>query len=222
MNSKKISQLSLSPNACYVQFKIPSQAELLLSISKGFWIFFVKSNQFISRKIPWTFVKFRCYYYYLQVLEMCRVVCFNIMVEKFKLPAVGYLPWPLPTSNFKKNSKFKNLHTQNRKNPRNCYYYNLLSPVGLVIFVSSESKFLSYIIIQSCDLYYKIIIFYLGFKKTGCRRRNVLKEDLVAEDLNPGVGELFWARLPGYGQKKPEVPMGAWVSNGLDYYGNLV
>jgi len=44
---------------------------------------------------------------YLQVLEMCRVVCFNIMVEKFKLPAVGYLPWPLPTSNFKKiqNSK---------------------------------------------------------------------------------------------------------------------
>merc|ERR1712073_98725 len=36
MNSKKISQLSLSPNACYVQFKIPSQAELLLSISKGF------------------------------------------------------------------------------------------------------------------------------------------------------------------------------------------
>jgi len=108
MNSKKISQLSLSPNACYVQFKIPSQAELLLSISKGFWIFFVKSNQFISRKIPWTFVKFRCYYYYLQVLEMCRVVCFNIMVEKFKLPAVGYLPWPLPTSNFKKkiqNSK---------------------------------------------------------------------------------------------------------------------
>ena len=122
----------------------------------------------------------------------------------------------------KKNSKFKNLHTQNRKNPRNCYYHNLLSPVGLVIFVSSESKFLSYIIIQSCDLYYKIIIFYLGFKKTGCRRRNVLKEDLVAEDLNPGVGELFWARLPGYGQKKPEVPMGAWVSNGLDYYGNLV
>merc|ERR1711879_703962 len=88
--------------------------------------------------------------------------------------------------------------------------------------VSSESKFLSYIIIQSCDLYYKIIIFYLGFKKTGCRRRNVLKEDLVAEDLNPGVGELFWARLPGYGQRKPEVPMGAWVSNGLDYYGNLV
>merc|ERR1712079_892629 len=77
-------------------------------------------------------------------------------------------------------------------------------------------------IIQSCDLYYKIIIFYLGCKKTGCRRRNVLKEDLVAEDLNPGVGELFWARLPGYGQKKPEVPMGAWVSNGLDYYGNLV
>jgi len=72
-------------------------------------------------------------------------------------------------------------------------------------------------------LYYKIIIiFYLGFKKTGCRRRNVLKEDLVAEDLNPEVGELFWARLPGYGQKKPEVPMGAWVSNGLDYYGNLV
>lgn len=160
---------------------------------------------------------------YLQVLEMCRVVCFNIMVEKFQLPAVGYLPWPLPTSNFKKNSKFKNLHTQNRKNPRNCYYYNILSPVGLVIFVSSESKFLSYIIIQSCDLYYKIIIiFYLGFKKTGCRRRNVLKEDLVAEDLNPEVGELFWARLPGYGQKKPEVPMGAWVSNGLDYYGNLV
>merc|ERR1712141_700085 len=45
---------------------------------------------------------------------------------------------------------------------------------------------------------------------------------LAAEDLNPGVGELFWARLPGYGQKKPEVPMGAWVSNGLDYYGNLV
>lgn len=44
---------------------------------------------------------------YLQVLEMCRVVCFNIMVEKFQLPAVGYLPWPLPTSNFKKiqNSK---------------------------------------------------------------------------------------------------------------------
>jgi len=203
MNSKKISQLSLSPNACYVQFKIPSQAELLLSISKGFWIFFVKSNQFISRKIPWTFVKFRCYYYYLQVLEMCRVVCFNIMVEKFKLPAVGYLPWPLPTSNFKKNSKFKNLHTQNRKNPRNCYYYNLLSPVGLVIFVSSESKFLSYIIIQSCDLYYKIIIFYLGFKKTGCRRRNVLKEDLVAEDKIRKLVSSLWARLPGYGQKRP-------------------
>merc|ERR1719222_1039386 len=68
-------------------------------------MFFVKSNQFISRKIPWTFVKFRCYYYYLQVLEMCRVVCFNIMVEKFQLPAVGYLPWPLPTSNFKKKLK---------------------------------------------------------------------------------------------------------------------
>ena len=140
---------------------------------------------------------------YLQVLEMCRVVCFNIMVEKFQLPAVGYLPWPLPTSNFKKNSKFKNLHTQNRKNPRNCYYYNLLSPVGLVIFVSSESKFLSYIIIQSCDLYYKIIIFYLGFKKTGCRRRNVLKEDLGAEDKIRKLVSSLWARLPGYGQKRP-------------------
>jgi len=98
-------------------------------------------------------------------------------------------------------SKIQNKNcTQNRKNPRNCYY--IFSPVGLVIFV-----------ISSVDL---------GYKKTGCRRRNVLKEDLVAEDLNPGVGELFWARLPGYGQKKPEVPMGAWVSNGLDYYGNLV
>jgi len=170
-------------------------------------------------------VKFRCYYYYLPTFKFwkCAESCVSILWLKnsnYPLLATSRGRCLLATS--KKNSKFKNLHTQNRKNPRNCYYYNLLSPVGLVIFVSSESKFLSYIIIQSCDLYYKIIIFYLGFKKTGCRRRNVLKEDLVAEDLNPGVGELFWARLPGYGQKKPEVPMGAWVSNGLDYYGNLV
>merc|ERR1719222_617831 len=176
-------------------------------------MFFVKSNQFISRKIPWTFVKFRCYYYYLQVLEMCRVVCFNIMVEKFQLPAVGYLPWPLPTSNFKK--KIEKI----RETVTTTIFYPPLVWLSL-----SRARVNSSVIsiIQSCDLYYKIIIFYLGCKKTGCRRRNVLKEDLVAEDLNPGVGELFWARLPGYGQKKPEVPMGAWVSNGLDYYGNLV
>merc|ERR1712183_384619 len=78
-----------------------------------------------------------------------------------------------------KNSKQK-LHTWG-KNPRNCYY--IFSPVGLVIFV-----------ISSVDL---------GYKKTGCRRRNVLKEDLVAEDKIRKLVSSLWARLPGYGQKRP-------------------
>lgn len=130
---KKISQLI--PNACYVQFQArPAE----LSISKGFWIFFVKS---LSRKIiPWTFVKFRCYYlstYYLEVLEMCResLSCvFAIMVEKFKFPAVGYLPWPLPIL---QKIQIQKLHTKSRKNPRNCYY-NLLSPPLVWFFVISR------------------------------------------------------------------------------------
>jgi len=79
-------------------------------------------------------------------------------------------------------SKIQNKNcTQNRKNPRNCYY--IFSPVGLVIFV-----------ISSVDL---------GYKKTGCRRRNVLKEDLVAEDKIRKLVSSLWARLPGYGQKRP-------------------
>jgi len=131
--------------------------------------------------LPWSFGNVYCVFNY----------GWKIQISRCWLPPVADLPL----------QKIQNKNcTQNRKNPRNCYY--IFSPVGLVIFV-----------ISSVDL---------GYKKTGCRRRNVLKEDLVAEDLNPGVGELFWARLPGYGQKKPEVPMGAWVSNGLDYYGNLV
>merc|ERR1712113_963714 len=121
MNSKKISQLSLSPNACYVQFKIPSQAELLLSISKGFWIFFVKSNQFISRKIPWTFVKFRCYYYYLPTFKFwkCAESCVSILWLKnsnYPLLATSRGRCLLATSKKFKIQKFA--HTKSKKSAK--------------------------------------------------------------------------------------------------------
>jgi len=49
---------------------------------------------------------------YLEVLEM-STVC-SIMVEKFKFPAVGYLPWPICRF---KNSKQK-LHTKSKKSAK--------------------------------------------------------------------------------------------------------
>jgi len=112
---------------------------------------------------------------YLEVLEM-STVCVQLWLKNSNFPL-------LATSRGRSAaSKIQNKNcTQNRKNPRNCYY--IFSPVGLVIFV-----------ISSVDL---------GYKKTGCRRRNVLKEDLGAEDKIRKLVSSLWARLPGYGQKRP-------------------
>jgi len=56
---------------------------------------------------------------------------------------------------------------------------------------------------SSVDHHHSWLVSFLGFKKTGCRRRNVLKEDLVAEDKIRKLVSSLWARLPGYGQKRP-------------------
>merc|ERR1712018_925786 len=158
---------------------------------------------------------------YLQVLEMCRVVCFNIMVEKFQLPAVGYLPWPLPTSNFKKIQNSK-ICTHKIEKIRETATTTIFYP-PLVWLSLSRARVNSSVISSSrvVTCITRSSSFILGLRRLAAEEGTFSKKTF-AEDLNPGVGELFWARLPGYGQKKPEVPMGAWVSNGLDYYGNLV
>jgi len=129
---------------------------------------------------------------------------FAIMVEKFKFPAVvGYLPWP--TASFKK-FKTKIAHTKSKKSAK-LLYYIFISPVGLVLCLSIIPQLSSVVtslpfpaaaMVVTC-----ISRSFLGFKKTGCRRRNVLKEDLVAEDKTRKLVSSLWARLPGYGQKRP-------------------
>jgi len=126
---KKISQLI--PNACYVQFQArPAE----LSISKGFWIFFVKS---LSRKIiPWTFVKFRCYYlstyYYLEVLEMCResLSCVRNYGWKIQISRC-WLP-PVAAAYTSKNSNSKIAHKISKKSAK-LLLQSSISPVGLVL-----------------------------------------------------------------------------------------
>lgn len=127
---------------------------------------------------------------YLEVLEM-STVC-SIMVEKFKFPAVGYLPWPICRF---KNSKQK-LHTKSKKSAKLLFIFN--SPPLVWFFVRVFHPQLIIITVLTC-----ITRSFLGFKKTGCRRRNVLKEDLVAEDKIRKLVSSLWARLPGYGQKRP-------------------
>jgi len=126
---KKISQLI--PNACYVQFQARPADEL--SISKGFWIFFVKS---LSRKIiPWTFVKFRCYYlstYYLEVLEMCResLSCVRNYGWKIQISRC-WLP-PVAAAYTSKNSNSKIAHKISKKSAK-LLLQSSISPVGLVL-----------------------------------------------------------------------------------------
>jgi len=128
------------------------------------------------------FVKFRCYLptTYLEVLEM-STVC-SIMVEKFKFPAVGYLPWPI--------CRFKKFKTKIAHKIEKIRETAITSSPPLVWF-------------SSVDHHHSWLVSFLGFKKTGCRRRNVLKEDLVAEDKIRKLVSSLWARLPGYGQKRP-------------------
>lgn len=140
-------------------------------------------------------MKFRCYLSTLKFWKCAEssssLLCvFAIMVEKFKFPAVGYLPWP--AASFKK-FKTKIAHTKSKKSAK-LLYYIFISPVGLVLCLSIIPQ------LSSVDLYYKI---FSWVKKTGCRRRNVLKEDLVAEDKTRKLVSSLWARLPGYGQKRP-------------------
>lgn len=136
---------------------------------------------------------------YLEVLEMCRVVVYycvfnygwKIQISRCWLPPVADLPL----------QKFKTKIAHKIEKIRETAIHLQFSPVGLVIFVSREY------FILSCDHHHSTwLVFsrsFLGFKKTGCRRRNVLKEDLGAEDKTRKLVSSLWARLPGYGQKRP-------------------
>lgn len=102
------------------EFQIKSPNYLILPMRVTYVQFQARNPS--CQNLERAFVKFRCYLptTYLEVLEM-STVC-SIMVEKFKFPAVGYLPWPLPLL-----QKIQNKNcTQNRKNPRNCYSSSIL------------------------------------------------------------------------------------------------
>lgn len=133
--------------------------------------------------LPWSFGN-------VQSRRLVYCVCSQLWLKNSNFSLLATSRGPLQAS---KNSKQK-LHIQNRKNPRNCYTTSS-SPPLVWFFVSV--LFLSY---HQFDLYYKI---FSWVKKTGCRRRNVLKEDLVAEDKTRKLVSSLWARLPGYGQKRP-------------------
>jgi len=174
-NSKKISQLSFSQ--C-VLCSIPMPGRVVSNLKK-------RLRNFDVTYYP-TLKFWKC------AESSSSLLCvFAIMVEKFKFPAVGYLPWP--TASFKK-FKTKIAHTKSKKSAK-LLYYIFISPVGLVLCLS--------IIPQLSSVVTCISRSFLGFKKTGCRRRNVLKEDLVAEDKIRKLVSSLWARLPGYGQKRP-------------------
>lgn len=154
--------------------------------------FQIKSPNYLILPMRVTYVQFQARNPSCQNLEC---VCEISMLPTYYLPSsfgnvycvfnygwkiqisrcIGYLPWPLPLL-----QKIQNKNcTQNRKNPRNCYYiFNSPPLVWLSLSRESISSSVAIIItVLTC-----ITRSFLGFKKTGCRRRNVLKEDLVAED----------------------------------------
>jgi len=118
---------------------------------------------------------------YLEVLEMSTVCVFNygwkIQISRYWLPPVADLPL----------QKFKTKIAHKIEKIRETA---ITSSPPLVWF-------------SSVDHHHSWLVSFLGFKKTGCRRRNVLKEDLGAEDKIRKLVSSLWARLPGYGQKRP-------------------
>jgi len=77
----------------------------------------------VTTYLPTTTLKFwKC------AESRCRV--FAIMVEKFKFPAVGYLPWPLPIL---QKIQIQKLHTKSRKKSAKLLLQSSISPVGLVL-----------------------------------------------------------------------------------------
>lgn len=127
--------------------------------------------------LPWSFGNVYCVFNYGWKIQISRC----------------WLP-PVAAAAPSKNSKQK-LHTKSKKSAKLLFIFN--SPPLVWFFVRVFPQLRS-----SSKLTY-ITRSFLGFKKTGCRRRNVLKEDLVAEDKIRKLVSSLWARLPGYGQKRP-------------------
>lgn len=131
------------------------------------------------------FVKFRCYLPLLPTLKFwkcCRATVCSIMVEKFKFPAVGYLPWPI--CRFK---KFKTKIAHKIEKIRETAIHLQFSPVGLVIFVSREYFILSCDHHQSTDLNFQDL--FLGLRRLAAEEGTFSKKTWV-QKIKPGS---WWA-----------------------------